>query len=238
LDREFEDLSWRKPKTKNYKRKKEDVEAYEERLEEAKEEKEELEGEGKRVCLAFEDEAHFLSGTNLRRCWCFRDQIWEIKLSWNRRSVFGTLTDKGEFLTRVYEKADSDSFIRYMKYLRTIFTARGVDVVYLILDNATYHGNRERRGSKKVRKYMEESNQWAAEHGSTVIKPVFLPPYSCELNPVEIVWNDWKSEKAGLFFREGELEPWLKRMGCMKKRVDWINLSAFLDEPHTLIEAP
>lgn len=75
-----------------------------------------------------------------------------------------------KLITEEVKTADSENFISFCKKLEMSSTAQ---VIYLILDNAMAHK------SKKSKEYLIHSK----------IKPIYLPPYSPNLNIIERLWK-------------------------------------------------
>jgi len=79
-----------------------------------------------------------------------------------------------EVTVRCEETLNSDSTIGFFSDIETKYPS--APVIYLILDNARYYR------SRKVTEYLEGSR----------IKPIFLPPYSPNLNLIERLWRFFK----------------------------------------------
>ena len=83
------------------------------------------------------------------------------------------------------DKLDSDLFIAFLKEVLKIY-----GMVIIVLDNASCHR------SAKIRDFIEST------HGS--IRLFFLPPYTPQLNPIEIQWRELKKLLAGRYFESEE----------------------------------
>ena len=70
---------------------------------------------------------------------------------------------------------DSEVFIKFLKRLLTGANRK----IFLIVDNGTAHK------SKKTREFVESQKEQ--------LELFYLPPYSSELNPDELVWNHLKT---------------------------------------------
>ena len=110
-----------------------------------------------------------------------------------KKTAFDFLSLSGDLDLEYYDKGNADNFIDYCKSLEEkykdydhIFIIKENEYVIIIifLDNAKYHGNAKYRGSLKVREYWK---------GSKIV-PVFIPPYSPKLNPIEQVWRVIKTQ--------------------------------------------
>jgi transposase len=98
-----------------------------------------------------------------------------------RESVIGSVQpSSGELISLIFNRVDTDVFQYYLDYLAKMTKDR--DVI-LVIDNASWHK------SPKL--------DW--HH----VKPLFLPPYSPDLNPIERLWgvikdryfNNWYTKK-------------------------------------------
>jgi len=85
---------------------------------------------------------------------------------------FGAINVKtGELVTQKAPGFNSDTFGEFLPYL----LERSEGKLLLILDNATWYRARD-------------LNKFFFENRNRLV-PVFLPPYSPELNPIERVWR-------------------------------------------------
>ena len=73
-------------------------------------------------------------------------------------------------------------------------TFKGKDII-IILDNASFHN------CKKVKRYLRNNK---------MVHLLYLPPYSPEYNPVELIWK-WLKPKIYGFHSFGRIEELLKR---------------------------
>jgi transposase len=77
------------------------------------------------------------------------------------------------------QRVNADVFIGFLKRL----LHKAERPVYLVLDGHPVHR------SKKVKEFVEKTDG--------KLKLFYLPPYSPELNPDELVWNHVKAQKLG-----------------------------------------
>ena len=98
--------------------------------------------------------------------------------------MFGALGRKGHHI-RVVDALNSDTFIDFLKMLQETYPK----FVY-VLDNASCHR------SEKVSRFIESTG------GDIVL--VFLPPYTPQLNPIEVQWRELKRLLAGQCFHSLE----------------------------------
>lgn len=96
-----------------------------------------------------------------------------------RANLFGFMALNGNDVAMASATAKSIDFISFMEAVRD---ANPAGTVVLVLDNATIH--------------RSEASMRAAEELGII--PVFLPPYSPDLNPIEIGWRDMKRELASV----------------------------------------
>jgi len=117
------------------------------------------------------DEASHIIGWNTQNGWyqVGRPVRTPVSLSRKRFHSFGALHRDG-FVCRFAERADSGSFIGFLEELRRRF---GKVLIYL--DNAGWHK------SVAVKEYLDGCG------GDVVLR--HLPPYTPELNPVEVQWR-------------------------------------------------
>ena len=107
-----------------------------------------------------------------------------ITLSRQRFTVLGIL-GSGTLYFRFYEKTNSDAFIDFLKH-----AYKEYGKFYLIVDNASCHK------SKKVKQFLEEMDD--------KIILDYLPPYTPELNPIEIQWRVMKKALGNQVFESAD----------------------------------
>lgn len=95
--------------------------------------------------------------------------------------MLSAISEKGDISFEVTtDKVNSQVFI---EFCRKLMSDAGDRKVFMIADNATYHV------SAMTRKF-------AAGTGGQ-LNLFFLPPYSPELNPDELVWKNVKHDRIG-----------------------------------------
>lgn len=93
-----------------------------------------------------------------------------------RTNVIGAVAPRtGELLAFAVPYVDTDVFQIFIDHIKQ--QTATLKNVYLVLDNASWH--------------TTASINWGN------IKPIFLPPYSPDLNPIEQLWNHLKASYLG-----------------------------------------
>jgi transposase len=130
----------------------------------------------------FEDECHFKLTLTIIRAWFLSGSCPEIKSPVDRFkvSVFGAMGMNGQLITLENEIFNAETFRLFlMKLLLTAETGRTKDgkkrKILLVLDNARYHH------AKILQPWINEV--------SDLLELFFLPPYSPDLNPIEMLWK-------------------------------------------------
>lgn len=105
-----------------------------------------------------------------------------IPMSWSKKSVrlMGVLGD-GWFHIAIVDSTNSETLKSFMDKVR-----EGVGNVAVVLDNVSSHK------SQTMDEYERDSN------GGMV--RIFLPKYTPQLNPIEMLWRDLKRALAGNYF--------------------------------------
>ena len=132
--------------------------------------------------IYFQDECHFKLTLTIVRAWFLKGSFPEIKSPTDRfkMSVFGALGTNGQL---ILEQSPIFNAITFQNFLEKIVTEAIVDEdrcggkkkILLVLDNARYHH------AKIIQPWLEEMKD--------VIELFFLPPYSPDLNPIEMLWK-------------------------------------------------
>lgn len=130
----------------------------------------------------FQDECHFKLTLTIIRAWFLKGSFPEIKSPTDRfkMSVFGALGMNGQL---ILEQSDIFNAVTFQKFLEKIVFESTVGVnnngrkrkILVVLDNARYHH------AKIIQPWLEEMKD--------VIELFFLPPYSPDLNAIEMLWK-------------------------------------------------
>jgi len=126
----------------------------------------------KRVRVIFEDEARFGQQGTLSRVWAERGTRPSVVRQNGRRSiwVFGAVEPlTGRSTAMMTPKANTDEMQSFVTQVARQLVGRRAHGI-MVLDGAGFHI------AKKLR--------WPRN-----LEPLFLPPYSPELNPMELVWR-------------------------------------------------
>lgn len=121
------------------------------------------------------DEAHFTAKTRRGLTWLARGSCTAHKIKPFGKSCtcFAALGADGLFCHQYHDRGNTHSM---MEFVQSIYETYGK--VPLIMDNASYHH------SKELMKHIKG-------YGGDV-RIVYQPPYSPDLNPVEMVWKELK----------------------------------------------
>ena len=130
----------------------------------------------------FEDECHFKLTLTIIRAWFLAGSHPEIKSPVDRFkvSIFGAMGRNGQLITLENEKFNAETFRLFLSKLLVEAKVGRKSTgkkkkILLVLDNAKYHH------AKILQPWLEE----VAE----VLELFFLPPYSPDLNPIEMLWK-------------------------------------------------
>ena len=137
---------------------------------------EKLEAKGKIDIFRY-DESGFSPTSNCPYLWSEVNNTAKVKtLSIKRINVLGFLSRNGTLKSYIADgKVDSDKVIEVFDDFTLTLTKPTV----VILDNASYH---------KSKKFKAELSKWS-NRGLTLL---YLPPYSPQLNIIEILWRFMK----------------------------------------------
>jgi transposase len=138
-------------------------------------------------------------------------------------SVFGAMGKNGQLITLEDEKFNAMTFRLFLEKLllkaERCKKSTGIrKKILLVLDNARYH-------HAKILKY------WLQEM-SNVLELFFLPPYSPDLNPIEMLWRKTRREVTHNRYFESvetlkyDLKMFWGQFECTN--VELMKLSAFI----------
>ena len=129
--------------------------------------------------ILFEDEAYFQQEGTTRQSWAKRGKGFTVyHHPCKRKSKFYGAITVEKAPSFVFQKAEwfnAKTFQQFLKHLLTVF-----DKVCLIIDNASYHK------AKALHPFLEANKDRLRLHP--------LPPYSPELNAVEMVWRETRKD--------------------------------------------
>ena len=134
---------------------------------------EELDSKGD-IILYYADESHVCTNGYVPYGWQYKDEdVYVPAEKAARLNIFGMITRKNEYKGfTTQESINADKVVEYLDHMS--FSVKKKTVV--VLDNASVHRNRK---IKELRKIWEDRGLFL----------FYLPPYSPELNPAEILWR-------------------------------------------------
>ena len=130
----------------------------------------------------YQDEVHFKQTLTIIRAWFLSGIIPTIKSPSGRKkmSVFGAMGVNGQF---IFQQSEVFNAITFQQFLEKLLMEAKVcknkygenKKILLVLDNAKYHH------AKLIKPWLEQMDD--------VIELCFLPPYSPDLNAIEMLWK-------------------------------------------------
>ena len=128
------------------------------------------------------DEASVMCGTSPRYGWRQAKSRDEARTGFSTKAVrlFGAL-GRNKIHVKAMERTNSETFVEFLKELRQEYGR-----LVILLGNASYH--RYRAVNEFVKSTCGE------------IKLAYLPPYTPQLNPIEIQWRVLEEMLAGMYF--------------------------------------
>lgn len=140
-----------------------------------------------RGVVLFEDEMTVQLTPTLTRMWYPRNTQPEPTMWTGTRlktHVFGCVNAKtGRFHSIQTDRINSHYFLQLLRKIKSIYKGKRI---IIILDNAKWHK------AKKVWKYLDSKS----------ISFLFLPPYSPDMNPVEMIWKMLRKDVTHNYFHE------------------------------------
>ena len=132
--------------------------------------------------IYYQDECHFKLTLSIIRAWFLKGICPEIKSAVDRFkvSVFGAMGVNGQLITYKNKTFNAETFKVFLEKLlleaKVGCTKEGKrKKILLVLDNARYHH------AKMLQPWLEEV--------SDLLELFFLPPYSPDLNAIEMLWK-------------------------------------------------
>jgi transposase len=132
--------------------------------------------------IFFQDEAGVRSDFHAGTTWAPRGQTPVVPATGQRfgLNVASAVSPRGELRFMIFEgRMNGEKFIDFLK--RMLHNADRP--IFLIVDGHPSHR------ARKVLEFVESNEGW--------LRLFFLPPYSPELNPDELVWNNLKNHGVG-----------------------------------------
>lgn len=117
----------------------------------------------------------FKLALTLTRAWFLKGIVAQIKSPTSRYklNVYVAMGYNGQLIIQDAENFDADSFQQFLE--KILSEAKTENKILLVLDNARYHH------AKKLKDYIESIKDR--------LELFFLPPYSPEINAIEMLWK-------------------------------------------------
>ncbi|KXA97363.1 hypothetical protein AKJ39_03380 [candidate division MSBL1 archaeon SCGC-AAA259J03] len=136
--------------------------------------------------MTFIDESIFRIEPIVKHGWFLKGSKPSCPVNWSRgkECVFGAINfENGDkLISKQAKRINSKTFIEFTQKLM-----KDIGSFVLVMDNAPWHTSRKASG------FLEEVRD--------CVEPVHLPPYSPELNPVELYWKVLRSNLANRLFK-------------------------------------
>jgi transposase len=133
--------------------------------------------------IYFQDECHFQRTCSTARGWYLKGKAPTLPSPAGKEkvSIAGAVSQEtGSLFVITASKFNAVSFKRFLQKFLKNRTRRKKKKALLVLDNARYHK------AKELKKYLEEVKDR--------LELLFLPPYSPDLNPIEMVWRETRRD--------------------------------------------
>jgi transposase len=168
--------------------------------------------------IYFGDAAHIRSDHHAGRTWGKKGEtpILETTGARHAMSLISAITSRGHMRFMIVEKGgvNADVFIEFLKRL----IAGAKRVIFLIVDRGPAHV------AKKTRAFVESLN------GS--LRLFYLPPYSPDRNPDELVWKHLKADTVGRMAVTSKEDFRIKVRSSMRQlQNDPAKIRAFYQKP-------
>lgn len=127
------------------------------------------------IRLYFQDEARFGRINTLRKCWCLKGTIPVVPQQVIREFTYvftAVCPETGKTCSLILPRADTETM---NLFLLTLSEQQSDERIILIMDKAGWH-----------------TTQQLVLPNNIIVW--FLPPYSPELNPVELIWRELRAK--------------------------------------------
>ena len=131
----------------------------------------------------FQDECHFQRTCSAARSWYLKGKAPTLPspVGKEKVSIAGAVSQEtGALFVLTASKFNAVSFKRFLQKFLKNRTRRKKKKALLVLDNARYHK------ADELKDYLEEVKDR--------LELLFLPPYSPDLNPIEMVWRETRRD--------------------------------------------
>lgn len=136
--------------------------------------------------MGFFDEAAPRTSSNTVRMWSFGKPIIIKNTTKFRANTFGFYAYNGNSAVNTYINSRQESVMDFLKQIRY---SNPFGHIIVILDNFSAH----------------KTENVAITAEILDIEPVFLPPYSPQLNPIELIWKSIKRVVSRTFMKNQEM---------------------------------
>jgi transposase len=160
--------------------------------------------EGK-IILAYVDESGFTATSPNRYAWTPRGEVHRTTAAHQQRvNVIGALLSTSNFMTSCLRHSVTGTWVYgFITGLCQRVKERYDKPLVIILDNASFHKAKQ---TLFWRRYLED------EYG---VRLYFLPPYSPELNRIEMVWKKMKYQwRSFQVMTTQQIEEWVCKLSC------------------------
>lgn len=125
--------------------------------------------------IYYQDECHFKLTLTIIRAWFLKGIVPQIKSPVDRfkTSVFGAMGRNGQLIVKTSDNFNAETFKEFL--IKLLEKASTDKKILLVLDNARYHH------AILLKPYLESVKE--------KLELFFLPPYSPDLNAIEMLWK-------------------------------------------------
>ena len=166
-----------------------------------------------KIDLYYADESHVCTDGYVPYGWQFKDEnIYIPSGKTARLNIFGMITRRNQYKGfTTQESINADKLLDYLD--KFSFEVKKKTVV--VLDNASVHRNKK---IKEIRKIWEDRGLFL----------FYLPPYSPELNPAEILWRILK----GKWIRPADYSTQDALFYCTNRALASVGSNLFINYSH------
>ena len=149
------------------------------------------------MIIGFFDEAAPQTTANTVRLWSFKKPVIRKNTTKFRANTFGFYAFNSKGTVNTYPNSKQESV---MDFLREIRYNNPFNQILMILDNFSAH----------------KTENVAITAEILDIELIFLPPYSPQLNPIEIIWKSIKKVVSRTFMKDQEMMVYTVKANFIK----------------------